>query len=444
MLTANKINQFKQKYRDYPVQSLRDECDRAEEEIRSLEEDLKAGRLDSAMEQRLENRMDFVEYCRRPADDSRDADGRLNTPGSYDEPSTGASDGFKSTGEFLQAVIRSGIQGQVADQRLSYAPAENRASGLGESIPSEGGFLVNTDFASEVLKRLHNTSLVYDRARKIPISGASNGLKIPYVDETDRADGSRWGGIQMYWTAEAVSKTAAKPKFGQIEMSLKKLAGICYLTDELIQDAAALAAIVTDGYTEELGFKLDDGCINGTGAGQMAGILNANCLVTVAKEGGQVLKTIYFDNIIKMWSQMWSASKRNAVWFVNSSCLPEMMTMTIPVGTGGIPVWIPANSAQGQPYSTLFGRPVIEVEQCATLGTVGDIILADMSQYIAITKGGLQVAESIHVRFIQDESILRFVFRTDGQPGWPASLTPYKDASTSLPVSPFVALATRA
>ena len=118
------------------------------------------------------------------------------------------------------------------------------------------------------------------------------------------------------------------------------------------------------------------------------------------------------------------------------------MTMTQPVGTGGVPVWIPANSAAGAPHDTLLGRPVIAVEQCQALGTVGDIILADFSQYLCIEKGGMQTAQSIHVQFTTDETVFRFVFRVDGQPLWNNVLTPYKGTGSTQ--SPFVALATRA
>ena len=62
------------------------------------------------------------------------------------------------------------------------------------------------------------------------------------------------------------------------------------------------------------------------------------------------------------------------------------------------------------------GKPVIEVEYCPTLGTVGDIVLADLSQYYLAQKGGIAAASSIHVRFLYDEMTFRFTYRLDGQP----------------------------
>ncbi len=362
--------------------------------------------------------------------------------------------GWESMGHMIQAVVRAGShmgEGSIGgkptgfvDRRLLGVDFEGRAvSGMSEGIPQDGGFLVQQDFSTELLTAAHNTGILANKTRKFTISAAANSMKIPGVDETSRVAGSRWGGILLYWLEQAAEKTASKPKFRQMEWSLKKIAGLCYVTDEMLSDAASIGAILTLGFGEELGFKLDDAMINGTGAGQPVGILNANCLVSIAKETGQSAKTIIWDNIMKMYAQFWARSMPNGIWLINQSCLVQLMSMTIPVGTGGIPVWMPANLAQGRPNSTLMGMPVIAIEQCATLGTVGDIILCDWTQYVNITKGGLQTAQSMHVRFIYDEQVYRFVYRVDGQPLWSVALTPFKDATTSQKLSPFVALATR-
>jgi HK97 family phage major capsid protein len=81
------------------------------------------------------------------------------------------------------------------------------------------------------------------------------------------------------------------------------------------------------------------------------------------------------------------------------------------------------------------------VEHASTLGTVGDIALVDLSQYLLIDKGGMNSASSIHVRFLNDEMTFKFTLRIDGQPIWNSALTPAKGSNTQ---SPFVVLATRA
>jgi HK97 family phage major capsid protein len=260
------------------------------------------------------------------------------------------------------------------------------------------------------------------------------------VDETSRIDGSRWGGIRAYWEGEADKMTGSKPKFHLLDMNLKKLTALVYVTDDLLEDAVALEAFLMKRVPLEINFKTEDALVNGDGSGKPLGVLKAGCLVSVAKETNQAADTITFDNVNKMWTRMWAPSRKNAIWMINQDAEPQLNGMTIAVGTGGVPVYLPAGGLSQSPYATLFGRPVIPVEYCGTLGDKGDIVLADWSQYEAIDKGVLKTASSIHVRFEYNETAFRFVFRFDGQPAWKSALTPYKGSNQ---LSPFVTLDAR-
>lgn len=338
---------------------------------------------------------------------------------------------FSSFGEQLMAAYRAAMPGGKVDERLS----TRAASGLNETTPSDGGFLVQQDFVTELLKRTYETGILASKVKKIPISTNANGMKINAIDEDSRANGSRWGGVQTYWEGEADEITASKPKFRQMELSLKKLTGLCYATDELLQDAAALEAVIRQAFAEEFGFKIDDAILSGSGEGEPLGILNSGAIVTVAKEASQT-DIITVENLIKMWNRLWSRSRANAVWYINQELEPYLYTLKI----GDKPVYIPAGGLSEKPYGTLFGRPVVPIEQCSAAGEVGDIILADIGQYLLIDKGGVKSASSIHVRFLYDENVFRFIYRVDGKPIWTKPLTPYKGSAT---VSPFVTLAKR-
>ena len=58
--------------------------------------------------------------------------------------------------------------------------------------------------------------------------------------------------------------------------------------------------------------------------------------------------------------------------------------------------------------------PAYPMEQCPGLGLTGDLMLVDLSQYIAATKGTIQTAMSIHLKFDYDESVFRWIYRMDG------------------------------
>ncbi len=352
---------------------------------------------------------------------------------------------FASLGEQLLAVSRAaGPHGSI-DPRLSAGP-----TGMSEGSPSDGGFLVQSDFASDLLQNVYDADEVASRIRRIPIGEGSNGLRMNGVDETSRADGSRWGGIRAFWTGEAGLKLASQPKFRRVAMELDKLTGLCYATDELLQDATALGAWLAQAFEEEFKFKIGDAIVNGTGAGMPLGFLNSGCTISVPKLAGQPAGSILANNVLAMWARMPSRSRGNAVWLVNQDAEPNLFQLSIAIknaaGTdnvGGFAspmVSYTPPGTNGNQYGMLMGRPVIPSEYCATAGTAGDIILCDLSQYLGIDKGPMQQASSIHVRFIYDETVFRFVYRFNGQPLWAAPMTPYRGTNTQ---SPFVVLQSR-
>jgi len=378
----------------------------------------------------VESRMDnYIKINRIPEEELRG--GTMVAP--QGKP---AKPNFRSIGEQCIAVANF-YMGRGTDNRLMETRA---AAGLNEGVPSEGGFLVQTHYSNELLKNTYETNEIPNRCRKIGISGNSNTFTMNVIDETSRATGSRWGGIQVYRLAEAAAKTESKPKFSQISIKLEKMAGLCYATDENLQDASQLGTIIQQGFTEEFGFKLSDEIIRGDGAGKCLGILNSPALVTVAKETGQPADTIVTENILKMWK---SRMGRNLVWIYNQEVEDQLRMLTLSIGLGGVPM--PLFTAPSMPggTGTILGAPAISSEVASGAGDVGDIILADLNQYLLIDKSGLQAAESIHVMFLTDQTTFRFVYRVNGQPLAKNKITPYKRTDTNFYMSPFVTLAAR-
>ena len=263
-------------------------------------------------------------------------------------------------------------------------------------------------------------------------------MRIPSIRDTSHAS-TVFGGVRGYWTAESASYTASEPTFSSLSLVAKKLTGYTSASEELLADSAvSLEALLIRLFSEAIAYFEDDAFINGIGSGQPIGLLNADALVTVAKETGQAASSIVYENIVNMWSRLHPRSKANAVWIVHPDTFPQLATMSLPVGTGGSPMWI-ANAAGGAPTS-LFGRPIIESEKCQTLGTAGDIFLADLSYYVVGDRQTLQMASSSHVRFQNGEVAWRMTSRLDGKPWIDSALTPRNGSNT---VSPFVNLATR-
>jgi len=384
---------------------------------------------------------------KKPADKDADAPVITNVKDKVDDDPTG---GFAHIADFAMAIVRSG-PGRPVDPRLTRAyraaETENKAfakaagTGMEEGTDIYGGFLIPTEFRAELLRNALEASLILSRARMIPVG--ANRVQIPAVNETSRAS-NVYGGVTVYWPGELGVKTESKPALAQVELSLKKVIGMAYVSDELLQDSPiTLQPLLRDMFSEAIAYEIDEQLINGVGAGRPLGILHAPCLISEAKEAAQVADTIVTENILKMMTRMNGASFGNAVWFAHQNIRPQLAVMSMDVSTaGGTLVYLPAGGLSGAMFDSLMGRPVVYTEHCQTLGDKGDIIFADMRQYLVAQKSSSPTFDmSIHLKFDYDQVAFRLVSRIDGQPWWISALTP-KHGSTT--VSPFVTLDERA
>jgi HK97 family phage major capsid protein len=342
--------------------------------------------------------------------------------------------GFSSLGEQLQSVHRSAFGRE--DDRLKQLRA---ASGHNATNDSDGGFAIQSDFVSELYSNAIQASQVASLCREFPISSGANAIEYVTIEEDSRADGSRNGGVQAYWTAEAADITASKAKLKQNRIQLEKLAALTYVTEEMLEDAAFLTSWINQLYSEEMSFKLDSAVIEGDGAVKPFGILSSPAFISVTKVTGQSAATVVAGNITAMWSRLLPASRSRAVWLINPEVEDQLPLMTI----GDQPVYLPPGGLTERPHGTLLGRPVILAEACEKLGTAGDIILADLNRYALARKGTVKGDVSMHVRFVQAESAFRFILRANGQPLISKAVTPYKGTSGRT-LSAFVGTAVRA
>lgn len=436
-----------------------------------------ASTFDKNMEAVKATRKDLDRVNAMIAEVAATMEAERNAGGEPVNPDPKRNGGFKSMGEMFAAVARAGRGGSV-DRRLAFGDfdaqtGDFRASGgsdgaLNEAVPSEGGFLVNADYSDRIYQRTYLTGEITRRCQRQPISSNANRMILRVVDEDSRADGSRMGGVLSYWQNEADIFLSSRPKFRRIELVLNKLTALVYATDELLEDVAALEAWIMQNLPTEIAFRTEDAIFQGTGAGQPAGIFKSAAFQALTP--GNTANVITGTDVIAMLAQFWYPGMRNmipayssenltagapagpkipaAAWFVSQSTFPQLFNLQQPMqGSGSaVPAVVLLYHAPGEnplygPYGELMGLPVIPTEHNAALGTVGDIVLADLSQVLLADKGAVQAAASMHVRFLYDEMAFRFTYRVDAQTTWKKPLTP-KDGGPNL--SPFIGLASGA
>jgi len=338
---------------------------------------------------------------------------------------------FESDGQFFMAVKHAALNPANMDVRLLSRKA---GLGLNESQPDAGGFLVRSQANNTIEQRMYEVGQILQRVDMETIGPNSNGMTWNRVDETSRANGSRMGGVQGYRVKEGGTLTASRPKFDQLELKLKKYAALCYATDEQLEDTVALESWLNNNVPTELVFMMEDDIYNGAPAGAgNKGIMGHPATQVVTRTNANA---IIAADVLAMWARRWAGGGSQYVWLAEQDVHPQLAVMTI----GDQPVYQPPGGLADSQYARLFGRPVIEVEYAAALGTTGDLMLVDLKQYKAIKKGdGVKVASSIHVQFLTDETAFRFIARSDGAPFWKSGLTPKSGASAR---SPYVVLST--
>lgn len=340
--------------------------------------------------------------------------------------------GFSDHREMFLAVMETGQTGRLADPRLKYLAV---GSDEGSTVHDPyGGFLVPTAFSPNLLSVGVETDPTLGRTTEIPMGSPT--VELPArVDKNHTSSVS--GGLQVYRRNETDTSSATRMEFEQVKLTATMLFGLAYVTEELLERSPmSYIALLEAGFRDEFAAKMLKEKLFGTGAGQMEGVVNAPATVSQGAEVGQAATTLVYENVIKMRARCWGYA--SAIWLANHDTLPQLMLLNQSVGTGGVPVWQP--SAREDHPDTLLGRPLFFSEYCETLGTVGDVILANWTQYLTGTLSGPRNAESMHVRFINHERTFKFYLENDGRCWWRSALTPNQSSTT---LSPFVTLAAR-
>jgi len=345
--------------------------------------------------------------------------------------------GFKSFGEFMQSVRSAALvkqTGGTIDRRLGIGAAAPTTFG-NEGAGADGGFLIPPEFGKEIFTLSLGDQALLPYTDEVNVTGNSMGFP---KDET-----TPWGsnGIRAYWQGEAGAGTQNKPVLGMTALRLKKLMALVPVSDEMLEDAAALNSYLPKKMGQSIQWKANEAILFGAGNGQPAGALNSGAVITVAKDSGQATGTLSALNLANMIARLPEGSFPRSVWIVNNDVLPALFTLTL----GNYPIYLPSGAAvggiQGSPYGTLLGRPVLVSQHANTFSSQGDVILADLSYYQTITKaGGIQMATSMHLYFDADATAFRTTFRMDGQSKLAKALDPAKGTNK---LSPFVQLAAR-
>ena len=325
---------------------------------------------------------------------------------------------WRSLGEFVQTVAKA-----PNDKRLKGREIEERQQQ--QSVGADGGFLVPDQFASELLTVRPDEAIIRPRAR---VFGGGSGVNFGelHIPALQYSGNNMFAGASVTWIDEGAVKPEEQIAFKRVTLHPFEVAAHVQVTDRLLSNAPTIEEIVKTQLrgalidAEEEAFLVNAGMV----AGAPNPIIGDAATITVPRAGGGA---VVYQDLADMLAVFWG---RRGVWIVGRDMLPSLMAL---VDANGNLVWQP-NARDGNP-GTIFGMPVLFSDHSPALGTLGDVVLADLSYYLIGDGGGIGIAVSPHMLFTSNITIIKAWKLVDGTP-WLTGPLP-----TSIPTSPFVELA---
>jgi len=320
--------------------------------------------------------------------------------------------GFDDFGQFSQAIIHAAVNPSDVDARLLAAGQGNQVG-----VGADGGYLVPPDFREIIMEKVTTEDSLLGRTDGLQTS--ANTVTIP------KSSVEQWGatGVQGYWTAEGGAITKSKAAFGQTALQVQKLACLVPVTEEQMEDGPLIDSYLRRKVPDKLDWMISDAIINGDGVGKPLGILDATAAGTLAlTRVASAAEVVLYEDVLAMWGRCYAPWRGNSIWLINPAVEEKLNALAFDAGaTNPVPAYMPAGGLSASPYGTLMGRPVVPHQACQAAGAKGDIILADMNQYLTVTKvNGMRTDVSMHIYFDTDELAFRFIMRVGGEPWWDA------------------------
>ncbi|MRR57923.1 MAG: phage major capsid protein [Deltaproteobacteria bacterium] len=320
--------------------------------------------------------------------------------------------GFRDSEEFFE-ILASGR----SDQRL--IQARSARSWMGEDVGSLGGYAVPEPTLAYVMDKALEIAFFYPKANMIPMT--SKTAKIPCFAGSDHTNGL-YGGLQIQFAPEGGEMNLQTATVRLVELTAHKGYIVLQVSLEALEDGLSLGQQIQGAMINAIAFGIDQLCLTGHGAGQPLGVLNCPSLISVARA---TANQISYADILGLYSRCHPACLANAIWIGSHSVLPQLGQVS---DSNGNNVWI-QSAAAGVP-GTLLQKPVILTEKTPALGTAGDLMLVDPSQYLFGLRNGAAIEMSNAPGFMKDLMTFKVTIRFDGQSLWDQPVTPANGGDT--------------
>lgn len=188
-------------------------------------------------------------------------------------------------------------------------------SSTGDDDP-KAGLTIPTELRNEVLRIAESQ---YGVARRdfmyLPFTGPGNTRTIPALGTS----------VSVFWTDEGGKKKSTQPQFAIVEQTLKKLAAIVPMTEEILEDSGInLTQLIATLFAEAVAKEEDAQFFAGTG-NPWTGILYNSQVNSITTEGAA--SDVTADDLLAMQDETPSGANDGAKYYFHRSWLSQLRTL---------------------------------------------------------------------------------------------------------------------
>ena len=303
------------------------------------------------------------------------------------------------------------------NEDLADAWGDARQKALAAGDATAGGFLVPTQFSSEVIEYLRARAVVRRlNSRTIPVPTGT--LKVPKLS----------GGATAYYIGENTNATKSEPTTGQLTLTFKKLVTLVPMSNDLLRyNSVGADAMVRDDVVNAMRVREDSAFIRDQGTDSTPkglrywahadNIITANGTVSVQNVftdlGKLIQKLLEAD--IPMISPGWILAPR-----------VEVYLRTLLYSSTGIPVFrdeMAQGRLMGYPYASTTSIPTNLDTSGAGSNDESEIYLVDFAQALigesmnllvdASQEAAYHDGSSVIAAYSQDQTVVRAIAEHD-------------------------------
>lgn len=251
---------------------------------------------------------------------------------------------IKANNEITRNFLRAVKSGDAKTaQKLGQKALDTTDDGSG----ADAGYLIPEPLANEVLRIIPTG---YGKAKQLfgyNLLTEGNSKRITALGST----------LSVYWTDEGAKKTSSQPTFDIVTLTLKKLAVIVPMTEEVMEDSGVdltklVAQLIVEAVAkeEDLQFFMGDGTV-------WTGIFKDTNIDKVELASGKTAADLRPENILALADAIQDSP--NNKYIMSRTMLSKVRTLRQNADGTGDYIYDPLG---GGDYGTLNGRPLEIVE----------------------------------------------------------------------------------